>query len=223
MLSYLLQTLSADQAFAQALTSPIRLSIPAKWAVPGSAADFMIVVSAETPRSTIRLADPSQSIYSIATTPGLNPLFPALTISIANIAPHLQNIGVQASTRLMQLFKAFSAPNFLLADEGHPRLVYYLCVTAFVTNCVPADRSRLETFNSILYHQLSENPNLVYAILRAHQDFQTLATFSLVSGLRDIQRRKALRAAGESPKAGGMGGTGPDRTEPMLMLMSCVP
>jgi hypothetical protein len=44
MLSYLLQTLSADQAFAQALTSPIRLSIPAKWAVPGSAADFMIVV-----------------------------------------------------------------------------------------------------------------------------------------------------------------------------------
>ncbi|GFZ44221.1 hypothetical protein JCM24511_01943 [Saitozyma sp. JCM 24511] len=167
MLSYLLQTLSADQAFAQALTSPIRLSIPAKWAVPGSAADFMIV-----------------SIYSIATTPGLNPLFPALTISIANITPHLQNIGVQASTRLMQLFKAFSAPNFLLADEGHPRLVYYL----------------LETFNSILYHQLSENPNLVYAILRAHQDFQTLATFSLVSGLRDIQRRKALRAAAEQAK-----------------------
>ena len=67
-----------------------------------------------------------QSIYSIATTPGLNPLFPALTISIANAAPYLQNVGVQASTRLLQLFKAFSAPNFLLADEGHPRLVYYL-------------------------------------------------------------------------------------------------
>ncbi|CAD6567302.1 MAG: hypothetical protein TREMPRED_003499, partial [Tremellales sp. Tagirdzhanova-0007] len=165
LLSYLLQTLSADQAFAQALNKPIRLSVPAKWAVTGSAADFMIV-----------------SIYSIATTPGLNPLFPALTISVANVAPYLQNIGVQASTRLMQLFKAFSAPNFLLADEGHPRLVYYL----------------LETFNSILYHRLNENPNLVYAVLRSHQDFQTLATFTLVSGLREIQRRKALRVTADA-------------------------
>ncbi|ORY21894.1 high-temperature-induced dauer-formation protein-domain-containing protein [Naematelia encephala] len=161
MLSYLLQTLSADQGFAEALNQPMRLTIPAKWAVSGSVADFMIV-----------------SIYSIATTPGLNPLFPALTISIANVAPFLHNLGVQASTRLLQLFKAFSAPNFLLADEGHPRLVYYL----------------LETFNSILYYQLNENPNLVYAILRSHQDFQTLATFTLVSGLREIQRRKAVRA-----------------------------
>ncbi|WVR07282.1 hypothetical protein IAU60_004323 [Kwoniella sp. DSM 27419] len=162
LLSYLLQTLSADQAFAQALNQTIRLSIPSKWAVQGTAADFLIV-----------------SIYSIATTPGLNPLFPALTISIANVAPYLVNVGVQASTRLLQLFKAFSAPNFLLADEGHPRLVYYL----------------LETFNSVLYFRLNENPHLVYAILRSHRDFQTLATFTLVSGLRDIQRRKALRAA----------------------------
>ncbi|WWC70472.1 uncharacterized protein I206_104423 [Kwoniella pini CBS 10737] len=162
LLSYLLQTLSADKAFAVSLNQTIRMAIPSKWAVTGTAADFMIV-----------------SIYSIATTPGLNPLFPALTISISNIAPYLTDIGVQASTRLLQLFKSFSAPNFLLADEGHPRLVYYL----------------LETFNSVLYHQLNENPHLVYAILRSHQDFQTLATFTLVSGLRNIQRRKVLRAA----------------------------
>ncbi|WRT66068.1 uncharacterized protein IL334_003020 [Kwoniella shivajii] len=168
LLSYLLQTLSADQAFATSLNQTIRMTIPSRWAVTGTAADFLIV-----------------SIYSIATTPGLNPLFPALTISVSNIAPFLVNIGVQASTRLLQLFKAFSAPNFLLADEGHPRLVYYL----------------LETFNSILYFQLNENPNLVYAILRSHQDFQTLATFTLVSGLRDIQRRKALRSAAAEKNA----------------------
>ncbi|WWD17544.1 hypothetical protein CI109_101985 [Kwoniella shandongensis] len=173
LLSYLLQTLSADQAFGSSLNQNIRLPIPSKWAVTGSAADFLIV-----------------SIYSIATTPGLNPLFPALTISIANVAPFLTDIGVQASTRLLQLFKAFSSPNFLLADEGHPRLVYYL----------------LETFNSILYHQLNRNPNLVYAILRSHQDFQTLATFTLVSGLRDIQRRKALRAAAIEKNAGSSPG-----------------
>jgi dynactin complex subunit len=59
---------------------------------------------------------------------------------------------------------------------------------------------RLETFNSVIYHQLNENPHLVYAILRAHQDFQSLATFTLVSGLREIQRRKALRSQGERPR-----------------------
>lgn len=112
LLAYLLQTLSADAAFAQSLAQPVRLPIPAKWAVsgtPGTTADFLIV-----------------SIYSIATTPGLNPLFPALTITIANVAPYWKDVGVGASMRLLQLFKAFSAPNFLLADEGHPRLVYYL-------------------------------------------------------------------------------------------------
>jgi len=111
----------------------------------------------------------------------------------------------------MQLFKAFSTPSFLLADEGHPRLVYYL----------------LETINSILYHQFNgmsflpasaliypfldllslvieakadvlDNPNFVYSVLRSHQDFQTLATFTLMSGLRDIQKKKANRAGTSS-------------------------
>lgn len=46
MLSYILQTLSADRAFGVAMNQPIKLNVPAKWAVPGSAADFLIVVSA---------------------------------------------------------------------------------------------------------------------------------------------------------------------------------
>jgi len=41
---------------------------------------------------------------------------------------------------------------------------------------------------------LLENPNFVYSVLRSHQDFQTLATFTLMSGLRDIQKKKANRA-----------------------------
>ncbi|KAE8537640.1 hypothetical protein D1P53_005696 [Cryptococcus gattii VGV] len=179
LLSYLLQTLSANEPFGKSLNQTIRTPIPARWGVTGSAVDFMIV-----------------SIYSIATTPGLNPLFPALTISIANISPYITHIGVQASARLLGLFKAFSAPNFLLGDEGHPRLVYYL----------------LETFNSVLYHQLNANPNLVYAILRSHNDFQTLATFTLMSGLRDIKRRKFLRAAAEKNGRTSSGITNPSHT-----------
>lgn len=107
----------------------------------------------ESLRRSCRAQSDPQSIYSIATTPGLNPLFHALTISIANVAPYLTGLGVQASTRLLQLFKAFAAPNFLLADEGHPRLVYYLSAS-------PNRRKlrltvRLETFNSVLYHRLA--------------------------------------------------------------------
>ncbi|WVO16453.1 hypothetical protein L204_104130 [Cryptococcus depauperatus] len=173
LLAYLLQTISAEPAFGKNLNQTIRMSVPNKWTVAGSAADFMIV-----------------SIYSIATTSGLNPLFPALTISISNVAPYLSNIGSQASERLLQLFKAFKAPGWLLADEGHPRLVYYL----------------LEIFNGIIYHGLNENPNLVYAILRSHNEFQSLATFTLMSGLREIQRKKTLKAAAiEKAKPDGNG------------------
>lgn len=45
LLSYVLQTLSADAAFAQCLNQSVRLGVPAKWAVAGTAADFLIVVS----------------------------------------------------------------------------------------------------------------------------------------------------------------------------------
>lgn len=123
--AYLLQNLSAEQAFAEALNAPVKLKVPSRWAVPtnsqgstGNGSDLLIV-----------------SIYSIATTPGLNPLFPALSITIANIAPHLRGLGSVASQKLLQLFKAFSAPNFLLADEGHPRLVYCLLVPHPCASC----------------------------------------------------------------------------------------
>ena len=69
-----------------------------------------------------------QSIYSITTTSGLNSLFPALTITVTNVAPYVKDLGVQASTRLIQLFSAFSSPAFLLKDESHPRLVNYMSV-----------------------------------------------------------------------------------------------
>lgn len=78
----------------------------------------------------------------------------------------------------------------------------------------------LETFNSILYYQLNDNPNLVYAILRSHQDFQTLATFTLVSGLREIQRRKALRAAAIAKAATSAETPGLKRTNSELDMLA---
>lgn len=146
MCAYILQTLSAERAFGAALSARAPgVSLPAKWAVPGSTADLLIVVRLPSPSTLLHPLHSSpaitltsslspvrarvQSLYAIATTPGLNPLLPALTITIANVAPTIQELGVQASTRLIQLFHALASPAFLLKDEGHPRLVNSLYVS----------------------------------------------------------------------------------------------
>ena len=127
----------------------------------------------------------------VATTSGsLNSLYPALVISLSNSAPYFKNLSVTSSARLLQLFTAFSNPSFLLSDEGHPRLLFFM----------------LEAFNGILLHNLSENPNLVYGIIRAHKQFEDLGTFTLARGLREIRRiqqakeERALAAAGALDK-----------------------
>lgn len=45
LLSYLLQTLSANEPFGKSLNQTIRIPVPARWGVTGSAVDFMIVAS----------------------------------------------------------------------------------------------------------------------------------------------------------------------------------
>ncbi|KAK0503006.1 high-temperature-induced dauer-formation protein-domain-containing protein [Armillaria luteobubalina] len=156
-LSYIIQTLSAEPAFGNRLASPIRIQVPAKWNVPGTAADFMI-----------------NAIYSVvATTSGsLNSLYPALIITLSNLAPYFKNLSVTSSARLIQLFTSFSNPLFLLADEGHPRLLFFM----------------LEVFNYVILHHLAENPNLIYGIISSHKIFEDLGTFTLSRGLREIRR-----------------------------------
>ncbi|KAF8212473.1 high-temperature-induced dauer-formation protein-domain-containing protein [Mycena galopus ATCC 62051] len=156
-LSYIVQTLSAEPSFGARLTKPVKAQLPSKWNAPGTAADFFI-----------------NAVYAIvATTSGqLNSLYPALVIALSNSAPYLKNITVTASARLIQLFTSFSNPLFLLADEGHPRLLFFM----------------LEIFNSVILHNLSANPNLIYGILSAHKTFEDLGTFTLSRGLREIRR-----------------------------------
>lgn len=52
----------------------------------------------------------------------------------------------------------------------------------------PNHESRLEIFNSVIAYHPSDNPNLIYALLRAHRAFEDLGTFTLASGLRDVRR-----------------------------------
>ncbi|KAK7043695.1 hypothetical protein VNI00_008306 [Paramarasmius palmivorus] len=161
-LSYIMQTLSAEPAFGLKLTSPIKAQIPAKWATPGTAADFLI-----------------NCIYSVvATTSGaLNSLYPALIITLSNCAPYFKKLSITSSTRLVQLFTSFSNPMFLLSDEGHPRLLFFM----------------LEVFNSVILYNPSDNPHLLYGIISAHKTFEDLGTFTLYSGLREIKRIQSAK------------------------------
>ncbi|KAG6829848.1 hypothetical protein H0H92_003291 [Tricholoma furcatifolium] len=171
-LSYIIQSLSAEPGFGPQLTKPVKPQLPAKWNAAGTASDFMV-----------------NAIYAIvATTSGtLNSLYPALLIALANSAPYFKNLTVTASMRLIQLFKSFSNPMFLLADEGHPRLLFFM----------------LEVFNSVIMYGLKDNPNLIYGILSSHKVFEDLGTFTLVRGLREIKRvqqakeEQARQAEGE--------------------------
>ena len=66
------------------------------------------------------------------------------------------------------------SPSFLLAKESNPALLHIL----------------LETLNSIIEHQHSQNPILLYAIIRNHAKFQALQRFDLHKALTDLEERK---------------------------------
>ncbi|CAJ0753766.1 6874_t:CDS:10 [Entrophospora sp. SA101] len=162
MCAFILQTLSSDREFAIRLNKVFEGhgSLPGNVRIPafyGTYADYMII-----------------SIYAlIATTRGaLHSLYPAFILTITNVSPYLKNLSVVSSTKLVQLFSSFTAPGFLLSEEGNHRLVEYM----------------LEAFNNIIQHQYADNPNLVYAIVRNPKKFEELSQFTLARGLTEIKK-----------------------------------
>lgn len=87
----------------------------------------------------------------------------------------------------------------------------FLCTPIFLNRPTSHSltHSRLEAFNTIIFHRLSDNPNLTYAILTSHKAFEDLGTFNLARGLRDVrraqqvkeeqQRRREIRAPNPNP------------------------
>ena len=53
-------------------------------------------------------------------------LYQPLLITLGNVAPYIKGLNVQSSSRLSALFQAFASPQFLLADEGNPRCVFWM-------------------------------------------------------------------------------------------------
>ncbi|KAM3523449.1 hypothetical protein MY4038_008186 [Beauveria bassiana] len=119
------------------------------------------------------------SIYTLITTSqgGLTAIYPALLAIINNIAPYVENLSASGSSQLMHLFVLMSSPSFLLANEtNHPLL-----------------RSLLESISTIIEHKYKENPQLVAAIIKNKKPIESLRTFTLESGLQEIERRNRRR------------------------------
>jgi hypothetical protein len=65
-------------------------------------------------------------------------------------------------------------------------------------------------FNSVILHNLSANPNLIYGILSSHKTFEDLGTFTLSRGLREIRRVQLAKE--EQARKADIKGKGPRDT-----------
>lgn len=169
---FTLQDVSATSTFAEHIAKPgsaSRCKLPSKFGAlaygSSSAADVLIAAS-----------------YSLLTTRGMGSaglgIQPAVLLALANCAPFFTSLSIPSSTRLNLLLAQFSNPTFLLANEDHPRSLFFL----------------LETINAILTHQAASNHNVVYAILGKSVDISRLQAFTLRRGLADIRRKTGLAA-----------------------------
>lgn len=117
-----------------------------------------------------------QAIYAlIATTKSsLSALYAPMIITLTNVSPYFKNLSILSSNKLMALFGSFANPTFLLADEGNPRVLYFL----------------IEALNNIVQHGFQRNPNVAYAIVRNHQTIERLANFTLRRGIAEVRRSR---------------------------------
>ncbi|KAG5291712.1 Dymeclin superfamily domain-containing protein [Histoplasma ohiense] len=128
------------------------------------------------------------SIHTLLTTSKgkLDAVYPALLAIINNISAYCEHLSATTCSKIIQLFSLLSSPSFLLANESNHILLHSL----------------LEFFNSVLEHQYSNNPLLVYSILKSAKRFEALRAFTLESGQEEIerlnQRRKANQISGNS-------------------------
>ncbi|EEH05438.1 conserved hypothetical protein [Histoplasma capsulatum G186AR] len=128
------------------------------------------------------------SIHTLLTTSKgkLDAVYPALLAIINNIGAYCEHLSATTCSKIIQLFSLLSSPSFLLANESNHILLHSL----------------LEFFNSVLEHQYSNNPLLVYSILKSAKRFEALRAFTLESGQEEIerlnQRRKVNQISGNS-------------------------
>ncbi|WEW56071.1 hypothetical protein PRK78_001506 [Emydomyces testavorans] len=109
----------------------------------------------------------------------LDAVYPALLAIMNNIAAYAQHLSAAACSRVIQLFASMSSPSFLLAKETNHTLLFSL----------------LKFINTVLEHQYSSNPYLVYTVLKSKRRFEALRAFTLESGEHEIEQQQHRRKA----------------------------
>ena len=190
---FVLQDISSERCFAVNVCKAgsgvkARITGGQRWGVAAGGGPSLPTVGAASSANQSQASTGAdilvQSVYSLmaSTKSALSALYPPLIITITNLSPFFKNLSILSSSRLVALLSSFSSPSFLLADEGNPRLIYYL----------------LEAINLTIQHGFNRNPNLVYALVRNHRQVERLANFTLRRGIADMRRARKRAGVVES-------------------------
>ena len=118
----------------------------------------------------------------------LDALYPALLATINNISPYTTHLSTAASSKILQLFTSMSSPSFLLANETNHTLL----------------QSLLESINQMIELHYVENPNLIYAVLKARKQVEALRAFTLETGQAEIDQLARRAKESSSVEDGGV-------------------
>ncbi|KAA8647007.1 Hid1 family protein [Aspergillus tanneri] len=169
MCIFILQTMSVEPNFGKSLNMKFEAqdTLPLSIRIPGFKGSYAdyLIMSVHT--------------LITASKGKLTAVYSALLAIINNIAPYVERLSPPACSKLLQLFSSMSAPSFLLANESNHALL----------------ASVLESINSILEHQFTNNPFLLYAILKHRRRFEAVREFTLESGQQEIERQNERRKA----------------------------
>jgi len=125
----------------------------------------------------------------------LSALYNCFLTIICNVSPYCKALSTVASVKLVNLFQLFTSPRFLYANEGNHVYVAML----------------LETLNNIVQYQYEGNVNIVYAIVRRKEIFESLAALTLpaaISGAAELAAKRQARAEEKGKEANGKAGGG---------------
>ncbi|PYH88984.1 hypothetical protein BO71DRAFT_435212 [Aspergillus ellipticus CBS 707.79] len=170
MCIFIMQTMSVEPNFGKSLNTKFEAqeTLPQSIRIPGFRGSHadFLIMSVHT--------------LITASRGKLNAVYPALLAIINNIAPHVEHLSPGSCSKLLQLFSFMSALSFLFANDTNHVLL----------------ASVLDSINSILEHQFTENPFLVYAILKYRRRFEAVREFTLESGQQEIERQNERRKSG---------------------------
>ncbi|KAL5356631.1 high-temperature-induced dauer-formation protein-domain-containing protein [Aspergillus floccosus] len=174
MCIFILQTMSVEPNFGKSLNMEFEAqdTLPQSIRIPGFKGSYADYLI--------------MSIHTLITSSKgtLTAVYPALLAILNNIAAYVEHISPAACSKILQLFTSMSAPSFLLANESN-----HLLLAAV-----------LDSVNSILEHKFTENPFLVYVILKYRKRFEAVREFTLESGQQEIERQNERRKAEGNPQ-----------------------